>query len=194
MQTTAAIIIALFAGALFIVIIGGMAALIVLHIRGQKSAAELQKSMAAFISESKTGQESFQKELSGIVDGARSSFSGVRTEVAKALETQLKAVSKALKDQEQVFADKVGNINGEVLQASSLRALQACRDLSILTNTLRNMLVDHEVQPGANLAPEEYAPSDTIYSRQGMVDRADEAAIRDEVDELTPQFSQGMTE
>jgi gas vesicle protein len=194
MQTTAAIIIALFAGALFIVIIGGMAALIVLHIRGQKSAAELQKSMADFIAESKAGQESFQKELVGIVDGARSSFSGVRTEVAKALETQLKAVSKALKDQEQVFADKVGNINGEVLQASSLRALQACRDLSILTNTLRNMLVDHEVQPGADLAPEEYAPSDTIYAMQGAVDRADAASIRDEAEEMQPQFSQGMTE
>ncbi len=194
MQTTAAIIIALFAGALFIVIIGGMATLIFLHIQGQKSAAALQKSMADFIAESKSGQESFQKELAGIVDGARSSFSGVRTEVAKALETQLKAVSKALKDQEQVFADKVGNINGEVLQAASMRALQSCRDLSSLTITLKNLLVEHETMPGADLAPEEYGPSDTIYSQPSIVDRADAAAIRAEVEELQPQYSQGMTE
>lgn len=194
METVGIILASILGGIFVVVLVGGMATLIVLHIRGQKSAAALQKSMADFIAESKMGQDSFQKELSGIVDGARSSFSGVRTEVAKALETQLKAVSKALKDQEQVFADKVGNINGEVLQAASIRALQSCRDLSSLTITLRNMLVEHEVQPGANLAPEEYGPSDTIYAMQGAVDRADAASIRDEAEELQPQFSQGMTE
>lgn len=195
MQTTASVIVALFLGALFVVIVGGMALLVFLHLRLQKMAKELSEMMGNFVPQLKSSTEASQKELNRILEGARSNFSGVRADVSKALETQMKSVSKAMKEQEQVFAEKVGNINGEVLQAASIRALRACQDLSALTVTLKNLLVSHEVsQPGAELGSEEYGPSDTIYAMQSATDRADAAVIREEVEELSPRFSMGMTE
>lgn len=193
-STLAAVIVAVFAGALFVILVGGLAALIVLHIRGQKSAKEHAGAMADFAADMESLLESQRAELTSLIEGARASFSGIRQEIKASQDAQSKTLAKALKDQEAVFEAKVGNINGEILQAASIRAVQACSKLSTLAVTLQTMLVAHEVQPGADLAPEEYGPSDTIYDMQNVTGRRDDAALAEEAEELAPILSQGNSE
>lgn len=194
MNTLAAVIVAVFAGALFVVLIGGIATLIVLHIRSQKASKENSGIMADFMADLGTLLESQRTEMLSLVEGARASFSGIRQEIKASQDAQSKTLAKALKDQEAVFEAKVGNINGEILQAASVRAVQACSKLSTLAVTLQTMLVAHEVQPGADLAPEEYGPSDTIYDMQNVTGRRDDAALAEEAEELAPILSQGNSE
>lgn len=194
MTTLAAVIVAVFAGALFVVLIGGIATLIVLHIRGQKSAKEHAEIMADFMADLENLMNDAKQELGTIVGDARASFSGIRQEIKASQDAQSKSLAKALKDQEAVFEAKVGNINGEILQAASVRAVQACSKLSTLAVTLQTMLVAHEVQPGSDLGPEEYGPSDTIYDMQNVTGRRDDAALAEEAEELAPILSQGNTE
>jgi hypothetical protein len=194
MATVGLVLLSVFGGIFFVLLVGGMATLIVLHVRGQKSAKEHAGAMADFAEDMESLLESQRAELTSLIEGARASFSGIRQEIKASQDAQSKVLAKALKDQEAVFEAKVGNINGEILQAASVRAVQACSKLSTLAVTLQTMLVAHEVQPGADLAPEEYGPSDTIYDSQNITGRRDDAALAEEAEELAPILSQGNSE
>ena len=57
-------------------------------------------------------------------------------------------------------------------------------------STLQALLVSHEVPEGAaDLSPEQYGPSDTIYSTVSESARLDQADARQEAEGNAPQFS-----
>lgn len=190
MNVAAIVIASIFGGALFIVILAGMAALIFLHLRAAKERAELTKTLTAFQEkmESITGQA--KADLTGIVESAKSSFSGIRVEIKTSQELQAKALGKSLKEFEAAFRETIGKINGDMLLKSSMQALQATREISALCVTLKSLLVDHEAPAATSeLGPEEYGPSDTIYSQVSPAARMDAALEQQEAADAAPLFS-----
>jgi predicted membrane metal-binding protein len=192
MNVAAAILIAIFAGAFLVVIVGALAALIVLHLRMRKS----QKETLAAFTEFTTGLDSAlakqRSDTAAIIDGARNSFTGIRQEIKTSQEAQANALARTLKDHEQAFRETMGKINATALEAASVRGLQAANRIVQVAQTLQAMLIEGAAPPtGTDLAPEEAAPNDTIYAMQGYTARLDEAAEQFASEELTPQFSGG---
>lgn len=195
METVGVILASVFAGVFLVLLVAGMVMLIVLHLRSKKESEALRESMANFIKLSAETQNLQLQQLTGIIEGARSSFTGIRADIKTSQEAQAKALAKTLKDHETAFKETIGKINGDALLRASMQALQATREISALCITLKSLLSDHEA-PAAmtELGPEEYGPSDTIYSRQSEAARLDQAELNDAVAEVAPLYSNGMAE
>lgn len=206
MNSVAISIVSVFAGVLLVLLIGGMAALIVLHLRAAKAHRELLTRMDVFAQETTENFATFSTSLAGVltqqradvgtmIDGARSSFTGIRQDIKTAQEAQGKSLAKSLKEFEAAFRESIGKINGEALFKASVENMRAVREMTALCITLKSVLADHEA-PAAltELGPEEYGPSDTIYSRVAETARLDEAAQDEAAAESAPQFSSGMAE
>lgn len=215
MNLVGIIALSLLAGAFLIVIVGGLATLIVLHLRVQKSHAELVSAMAEFTANqsSSIGQNHENLEnlmedaaaefgdlvgqckvdLVAIIESARSSFGSIRQEIKTSLAVQDELFDASLKAHASLISEKVGSINGQMLEQASIRAVRALGELTQLTTTLRNLLHSHETQPGADLAPEEYGPSDDLFVKQGDTARMDAMAERYESSSMyDSQFAEGL--
>lgn len=204
MNSVAVAIIAVFFGALLVLLIGGMGALVYLHLKANRAHAELLARMEAF---EKSIQESFssfgedleatltkyQGESVTLIDGARSSFTGIRQDMKASHDALAKGIAEVLTKHEMAFKESIGRINGEALLKASMQALQATKEISALCFTLKNLLVDHQA-PAAEteLGPEEYAPSDTIYTKMSEAARMDAAIADMEAADNEPQFSTGF--
>jgi len=195
METVGVILASVFAGVFLVLLVAGMVMLIVLHLRSKKESQALRESMANFIKLSAETQNLQLQQLTGIIEGARSSFTGIRQDIKTSQETQAKSLAKTLKDHETAFRETIGKINGDVLLKASMQAVQALRELSALSITLKNLLVDHETPAASSeLGPEEYGPSDTIYAKVSEASRMDMAEMNEAVAEAAPLYSTGMAE
>ena len=163
---------------LFVVLIAGIAAMIVLHFRTQRMFGELKESLTAF-----------STDLKGMVEKTQTSFTGIRADIKTAQEKQGKELSKTLKEHEAAFRDTIGKIDGETLVRASVQALHTMRELAALAQTFKNLLADHEAPAAMNLAAEEYGPSDTIYEMPSRTSQLDEVALREEAREMEPLFA-----
>lgn len=193
MNTIGVVALSLLAGIFLVILVGGLATLIVLHLRVQKSHAGLVEAMAVFTAKQESSIGRTLEGLEKIVESARSSFGGIRQDIKTSQDAQGKLLTKSLKDHEAVFSEKVGAINGQVLEQASIRAMRALDGLNQLTNTLRNLLHSHEMRPGTELGPEEYGPSDELFVKQGDTARMDE--IVNEAESATAygaQFEEGL--
>lgn len=210
MNVVGIIALSLLAGIVLVVIIGGLVTLVLLHLRVQKSQTELVKALTEFTSkwESSSGQAvdnlerlmedagkefcdiavQYKTELVGVVESARSSFGGIRQDIKTSQENQTNSIGIVLKAHAERFEAAMSRINGEALTRASIEALRALRELSALTVTLKNLLVDHQ-SPAAELGPEEYGPSDELFVGQSDTARLDDVAARDEATIYATQFS-----
>ena len=168
MGTAGIVVISLFLGALFIVIIGALATLIYLHIRLKKAMADVSSQFnvaAATINDS--------------ITGARTSFTGIRQDVKTALETHGNHVADVLAKHQKAFEETVGKVNGAALEAACVRIVKATGQISGVAKSLQALLYaqDGGMEPAAPtavpLAPEEYGPEDTIYAVQSPSARMD---------------------
>lgn len=180
METVGIVLVSLLAGAILLVNMAGMVTLIVLHLRARKMHSELVKAMTEF-----TG------ETSRIVEACRSAFGGIRQEIKSAMEGQTRAIGTTIGAHEAKFNEALGKINGEALMRASVEALRALKELSALTVTLKNLLVDHSA-PAAELGPEEYGPNDDLFVKQGDTARMDDLTQREENSAYTNQFEAGL--
>jgi hypothetical protein len=194
MSSVGLILASFLAGILMLLIVAGLAALIWLHIRSQRQMEELAKNLVGFSQELMDTLELHRTDTTSMIDGARSSFTGIRQEIKTSQDAQAKALAAALKAHETAFKDTIGRINGDVLVKASVEAIRATRELSVLAQTLKNLLADHAAPAATDLGPEEYGPSDTIYAMRNDAGRLDDSAMQDEADEQAPLFSGGMTE
>ena len=184
MSTVAVAIVSVFASFLLLIIVLGLIALIVLHLRAQKA----NKDLVAFLAQYKT-------DLAGIVEGARSSFAGIRQEIKASQEKQDKLLAAALKAHDAGFREAIGKFNPTALEAASIKIFNASATLVRVASTLQALLVSHEVPEGAaDLTPEEYAPSDTIYSAISESARLDQADQRAQAEENAPIYSGAAAE
>ena len=173
MSSAGLIVISLFAGALFIVIILALAALIYLHLQLKKTVAE---AVAGFAAATASIQDS--------ITGARTSFTGIRQDVKTALETHGNQVADVLAKHQKAFEETVGKVNGAALEAACVRSIKAAGQITAVAKSLQALLYaqDGGMEPAptaAPLAPEEYGPEDTIYavqSPQAKMDALSEAA------------------
>lgn len=191
MNTVGIIALSLLAGIVLVIIIGGLATLILLHIRVQKSHTALVNAMEKFTADIWSSSGQARESLSGIVEGARNSFGGIRKEIVTAQENQSKSIEIVLKAQGEQFNAALGKINGEALTRASVEALRALKELSALTVTLKNLLVDHSA-PAVDLGPEEYGPNDDLFVKQGDTARMDDLTQREETSAYTNQFEAGL--
>jgi hypothetical protein len=184
MSTVAVSIISVFASFILLIIVIGLAALIVLHLRAQKANREL----AAFLTQ-------YKSDLTSLVDGARSSFTGIRQEIKTSQEKQDKLLANALKAHDAGFRDAIGKFNPTALEAASIKIFNASATLVRVASTLQALLVTHEVpESAADLLPEEYAAGDTIYSSISESARLDQADQRSQAEEEAPLFSGAAAE
>lgn len=191
MNVIGIIALSLLAGIVLVVQIGGLATLIVLHLRVQKSHVALAAAMEKFAMDAASSSGQARESLSGIVEGARNSFGGIRKEIVTAQENQSRSIEIVLKAHSEGFNAALGKINGEALTRASIEALRALRELSALVVTLKNLLVDHQA-PAAELGPEEYGPSDELFVRTSDTARMDAQEERESASIYGSQFDAGL--
>lgn len=190
MNVAAVAIVSIFAGIFLVALIGGMATLIVLHLRAQKANKELLSKFVEFGDALTLTLKAHRDEITGIIEPAKASFSGIRQDIKAAQQAQDKLLAAALKAHDQGFREVMGKINPAAMEASSVRLLNATGKIVQVASTLQALLVTHEVPEGAqDLAPEQYGPSDTIYSTVSEQSRLDLADTRAEVEANAPLFS-----
>jgi hypothetical protein len=171
MNTAGIVVVSLFLGALFIVILLALATLIYLHLQLKKAVADVSVKFAATA-----------KEINDSITGARTSFTGIRQDVKTALDNHGNQVADVLAKHQKAFEETVGKVNGAALEAACVRIIKATGQISGVAKTLQAMLyaADGGLEPPAPsatpLAPEEYAPEDTIYSAQSPAAKMDSLA------------------
>lgn len=165
MQTASVVIVSLFLGALFIVILGGMATLIVLHLRLKKSLADASVAFVASVADMKS-----------LVDGARTSFGGIRQDIKTALNEHGNLVADTLAKHEAAFQEKLGKINGAALEVACARAVKASNQIVQVASFLQTLMTSGS-EPASAEAPaaEAYGPEDTVYARRSRTAEVDEA-------------------
>jgi hypothetical protein len=176
MNTAAVVLVSIFIGALFIVILGGLATLIYLHIQVRKAQTEM-------LAEYQESTEWLRKmagdlvgEVSEQVSGARTSFSGIRTDIKAALESHGNLVADTLAKHEAAFQEKLGKINGAALEVACARAVKASNQIVGVATFLQKMLAEGaEPATDEKLAPDSYGPEDTVYTKQSRTAAVDEA-------------------
>lgn len=180
MQTASLVLISILGGVVLVVLVAALATVIVLHFRALKSNKELQAALTDYAAD-------FEK----MIEGARSSFGGLRADIKASQDAQKKALDATLKKHEDAFRETMGRINATALEAASVRGLKAAQEMTQVAAMLKNMLLAHDVpQPGEDLGPEEYGPSETIYSRQGDTAKMDDIVAAAEAEDAAPLFAE----
>lgn len=170
MNPAGLILASLFAGGFLVIIVGGLATLIYLHIQFKKQVATVTAQFAATA-----------KEITESITGARTSFGGIRQDVKTALTSHENQVGDVLAKHQKAFEETVGRINGVALEAACAHVVQASKQIAGVAVNLQRLLYpvdgEEEREPvRVPLAPEEYAPDDTIYSGQTSSARMDRLA------------------
>lgn len=188
------IALAFIGGIVFLVIVGGIAAVIYVQFRINKKQAEIEAAIQNFSTSLNSTLENYKQEIGSIVDGARQGFTGIRQDIKTSQENQEKKLSATMKALEKSFADTVGKINGDALQISAAKSIQAAARIERTANLLNQILMTHEVPQETNLGAEEYAPTDagrTIYSATAI---QDQVVMQEEAQDATGLFSHLATE
>lgn len=196
MPNAAIIVISVFGGAALLLIVAALAALVVLHLKSQKVFKELTAQMLEYAQTMDTLLENNHEELGKQVEGAKQSFGNLRQDIKASQDAQKKALDGTLKKHEETFREAMGKINATALEAASIRGMKAAQTMEQVAGMLRNLVMaaDVPVSPGADLGPEEYAPSDTIYDRQSTTGLLDERELQREAAEEAPLFTAAEAE
>ena len=168
MNTASLILVALFGGALFVIVLLGVATLIYLHFQLKK---QVESAVLGFATAA--------REINESIAGARTSFSGIRQDVKISLENHGNQVADVLAKHQKAFEETVGKVNGAALEAACARSIQAAGQIVAVAKELKTLLYAAEgglETPQTPLAPEEYAPSDTIYAIRGPAAKMDDLA------------------
>ncbi len=176
MNTAGLVVVCLFAGALFVVILAALATLIFLVL-------QLKKQVTTAVS----GFTTATKAIDDSIAGARTSFAGIRQDVKASLTEHSNRTADVLAAHQKAFEDTVGKVNGAALEAACKRSIQAAAQIVDVATNLKQLLYAAEggmEQPPVPLAPEEYAPSESIYATQSPTARADALANAAEVVEF----------
>jgi hypothetical protein len=190
MPNAAIIVISVLSGAGLLLIVAALSAVIVLHFRTHKVFRELTAQMVEYAQSMDTLLENNQEELGTIVESAKQSFGNLRQDIKASQESQKKALDGTLKKHEEAFRETMSKINATALEKASIRGLQAANEMTQVASLLKNLVMSHDMStPGEDLAPEEYAPSDTIYDRQSTTSLLDERDQDREAKEMAPMFS-----
>lgn len=178
METAGIVLLSIFGGAIFIVIIGALATLIVLHIRLKKSQNETEKAFRRAVDEINALVVKLSGDVDASISGARTSFSGIRSDIKTALDAHANQVGDTLAKHDKAFQDKLGKINGTALEAACVRAVQAANSIVQVASFLRKMIAEGgEPSTASNLAPEEYGPAETVYSQQSRTAELDDSVF-----------------
>jgi hypothetical protein len=205
MATFGIVLASIFGGILFVILVAGIAAMIFLHLRTQKEYRALSQQMNTFAKETTRNFESFSSDLAAVltqqradvgtmIEGARSSFTGIRQDIKAAQDSQAKAIGIVLKKHEAAIDDLLGKFNGKQIEAAAIRIVGATKEMVRVASLLNQLVMSQDVMPANDLAPEEYGPSDTIYGRQSEAAILDNAVLDEEAAEVAPQFSTGAAE
>lgn len=187
MQSAGLVAISLLGGVLLVVILGGMCLLGYFMLQARKVAAGHSGELKAMldtqkvflvswleqaeevVSESRTENEAFSAENKAIIEGLKSSLTSSRAESRTTQAEFSKDIKAILKSQNDEMKKRVESINGEALQAASIRAINACLRIEKITALLQGMLLTHNEREESptGLGAEEYAPDDagTIYDQ-----------------------------
>ena len=176
METAGVVVLALFGGAIFIVILGGLATLIVLHIRQRKMQIEISAEFRAAVDKLGTLTQKLAADVDGSISGARTSFGGIRTDIKAALEAHGNLVADTLAKHEAAFQEKLGKINGAALEVACARAVKASNQIVQVASFLQSLMTSG-AEPASAEAPaaEAYGPEDTVYARRSHTAAVDEA-------------------
>lgn len=178
MQTAGIVVLCLFGGALFVLLVGGLATLIVLHVRLKRAMSEISTEFRHAVEKMETASVKLSADVEASIAGARTSFSGIRADMKTILTEHGNQVADTLARHDKAFQEKLGKINGAALEAACVRAVQAANQIVQVASFLRTMISEGaEPATASNLAPEEYGPSETIYSTQSRIAATDEAVF-----------------
>lgn len=183
MNVAAVVIVSVVAAILLVLLVAGMGAMIFLHLKTQKAIVELQTAIAEFAGESKT-----------LIEGARSSFTGIRQDIKAAQDSQSKAIGIVLKKHETAIEDLIGKFNGKAIEIAAYKITGATAKVERVVGLLNQLVMDRDVIQPNDLGAEEYAPSDTIYGTRSEAARLDDAVMEEEAAEMEPMYSNGLGE
>lgn len=189
MNTAAIVLVSIFSGAFLIVIVGALAALIYLHVKAAKRDALMLDAMEQHQLALGSLVEEATTQMMATIESAKASFTGIRKDIKESQTTQETALVKSLMLHDKAFQETMARINPIALEAASAKILHATGSIAKVASTLQALLVTHDVpEAGADLLPEEYGPSDTVYAKQSDSARMDQALERMETEENAPMY------
>lgn len=170
MNPAAIAIVSLFAGVVLVIIVGGLATLIYLHIQFKKQVATVTAQFTATA-----------KEITESITGARTSFGGIRQDVKTALIAHGNEVGDVLAKHRKSLDEMIGKINGVALEAACAHVVRSSKEIAAVAVNLQRLLYPIDgIEQGEvirpPLAPEEFAPEDTVYVAQTATARSDTLA------------------
>src|SRR5271163_1178229 len=159
MNSAATVLVSLFVGAFLVVILGGLATLIVLHLRLRKAQIEISAEFRAAVDKLGTLTEKLAADVDASISGARTSFGGIRQDIKAALESHGNLVADTLAKHEKDFQEKLGKINGAALEVACARAVKASNQIVQVASFLQSLMTQGAEPASAETpAPEAYGP------------------------------------
>jgi hypothetical protein len=182
-----------------VALLGAAGVLIWLAMRLRRELVEVQRQNASVYAETGKLQVATRDEIKIAIEGARSSFHGIRAQIQTVIEDSRKATDAAQVEQGKALNEvlathrkemQVGidKINAEALQTVAVRLTQVCVRAEKAIGVLQQMILESERAPGAEYGAEEFAPEETRFGpppsgfSQSVTSRMD-----DEVDRAAAQ-------
>lgn len=158
MNSAGLIVIAIFGGALLVLLLVGM--LVLGWVLWQVKAAVA--------------------EHSKLLESSKTQFAAIHADMARQQEQFAKDTHAVLQTHANAIGIIVGKINGDVLAEASVRAVNACARMEKMAVAVEKLLLTVDTAPESNLDPEAYGPTDTIYGTVSDVARGDREAEAEE--------------
>jgi hypothetical protein len=182
-------------------LLGGTGLLIWLAMRQRRELAAAQATNTTVHAETEKLIAANQAEVKNAIEGARSKFDGIRTQIMAAIDdsrkateaaqvAQLKALNEVLSVHRKEMQEGIDKINAEALQTVAVRLLQVCVRSEKAVAVLQELILEHEKAPGAEYGAEEFAPEENRFGPppsgygQSVTARLDAEADRVETAEV----------
>jgi hypothetical protein len=142
-----------------------------LAVRLRRELAEIQKQNALVYAETKSVLAENKEDMKFSIEGARSKFDGIRTQIQTTIESsrkaaeaaqveQGKALNEVLATHRKEMQEGIDKINAEALQTVAVRMTQVCVRAEKAIGVLQQMILESERAPGAEYGAEEFAPEE----------------------------------
>lgn len=169
MNSAGLIVIAIFGGAMLVLLIAGMMVLGWVLWQAKAAIAELQRELVANGAESKRHLED-----------SKTQFAAIAIEMNRQMVAHQQETRSQLAGHASLMAAEISKINATALAGASIQAIKACARLELLAVAVEKLLRNVDTSPESTLDPEAYGPTDTIYGTVSDVARGDREAEAEE--------------